>query len=66
MHTYLCLQAGAFGKIYGPAFEPQLPRFMDAMLKFAKASRPASDRAMAIGYFAEVFQNMKVRLLYLC
>ena len=46
--------AGAFAKVLGPAFSAMSTEVVDAVGKFAKANRPASDRAMAIGVFAEV------------
>lgn len=49
---------GAMAKVFGPVFANFSAEFFDAMMKFAKASRPASDRAMAIGCFAEMIQFM--------
>jgi importin-4 len=49
---------GCMAKVFGPLFTNFSAEFFDAMMKFAKASRPASDRAMAIGCFAEMIQFM--------
>jgi hypothetical protein len=54
----MCFQVGGFAKALGPQFAQMSGDVMDAMGKFAKANRPASDRAMAIGCFAEVLEYM--------
>jgi len=52
------LVGGGFAKCFGPAFANFSAEYFDAMGKFAKASRPSSDRAMAVGCFAEMLQFM--------
>lgn len=49
---------GMLAKAMGPGFADVSAQYFDAMMKFAKASRPSSDRAMAIGCFAEMLQYM--------
>jgi len=49
---------GGFSKAFGAAFAPLAAEVIDAMMKYAKGGRPASDRAMAIGCFAEIMQYM--------
>ena len=49
---------GALARVFGTAFSNLSAEFFDAMMKFAKTSRPSSDRAMAIGCFAEMLQFM--------
>ncbi len=49
---------GSLAKVFGPSFSNYSQEFVHAMMKFAKANRPASDRAMAIGTFAEITEHM--------
>ncbi|CAM9175169.1 unnamed protein product [Pylaiella littoralis] len=51
-----CDLVGAFAKVIGPSFSESFDVFLPSVLKYAKGSRPASDRAMAVGCFAEVFE----------
>lgn len=43
-------------QVIGPSFSESFDVFLPSVLKYAKGSRPASDRAMAVGCFAEVFE----------
>jgi len=49
---------GGFAKALGPQFAQMAGDVLNVMAKYAKANRPASDRAMAIGCFAEVLEFM--------
>ena len=49
---------GALAKNIGAEFEPYFSAFHPLLLKFTKATRPYSDRAMAIGCYAEVFAEI--------
>jgi len=49
---------GGFAKALGPQFTQISGDVLAVMAKYAKANRPASDRAMAIGCFAEVLEFM--------
>jgi len=49
---------GALAKAIGPAFAPYFEPFRLPLLKFTKSGRSYSDKAMAIGCFAEVIDEM--------
>ncbi|CAM9930356.1 unnamed protein product, partial [Sphacelaria rigidula] len=51
-----CDLVGAFAKVFGPSFTDSFDVFLPSVLRYAKGSRPASDRAMAVGCLAEVFE----------
>ncbi|CAM9475281.1 unnamed protein product, partial [Hapterophycus canaliculatus] len=53
-----CDLVGAFAKVIGPSFSEYFDVFLPSVLKYTKGSRPASDRAMAVGCFAEVFESI--------
>jgi len=55
---------GSYSKVFGASVltasnTTTYGGLIEAMLKFAKISRPNSDRAMALGCFAEVFHHLK-------
>jgi len=56
--TSVCDLVGAFGRVMGPHFAQYLPQFLPAICSFAKSSRPASDRAMAMGCLGEIAQEL--------
>lgn len=45
-------------QVIGPSFSESFDVFLPSVLKYTKGSRPASDRAMAVGCFAEVFESI--------
>jgi hypothetical protein len=49
---------GALAKNIGVEFEPYFAAFHPLLLKFTKPSRAYSDRAMAIGCYAEVIAEI--------
>lgn len=53
-----CDLVGAFGRVMGDHFAPYLPQFLPAIMQFAKPSRPASDRSMAVGCLSEIAQEL--------
>ncbi|CAN0564485.1 unnamed protein product, partial [Ectocarpus sp. 12 AP-2014] len=53
-----CDLVGAFAKVIGPSFAESFDVFLPNILKYTKGSRPASDRSMAVGCFAEVFESI--------
>eukprot|EP00903_Cladosiphon_okamuranus_P009337 g8905.t1 len=53
-----CDLVGAFAKVIGPSFSESFDVFLPNILKYTKGSRPASDRSMAVGCFAEVFESI--------
>eukprot|EP00554_Chaetoceros_debilis_P005271 CAMPEP_0194073090 /NCGR_PEP_ID=MMETSP0149-20130528/630_1 /TAXON_ID=122233 /ORGANISM="Chaetoceros debilis, Strain MM31A-1" /LENGTH=1076 /DNA_ID=CAMNT_0038753051 /DNA_START=109 /DNA_END=3339 /DNA_ORIENTATION=- len=56
--TSVCDLVGSFGRVMGPLFAQYLPQFLPPICNFAKSSRPASDRAMAIGCLGELAQEL--------
>jgi len=55
--TNVCDLVGGFVRVMGPNFSQYLPQFIPPILEFAKSSRPASDKAMAMGCFGEICQE---------
>ncbi|CAM9783964.1 unnamed protein product [Ascophyllum nodosum] len=53
-----CDLVGAFAKVIGPSFSESFDGFLPSVMRYAKGSRPASERAMAVGCFAEVFESI--------
>lgn len=43
-------------QVIGPSFDKSFDVFLPSVMRYAKGSRPASDRAMAVGCLAEVFE----------
>ncbi len=56
--TAVCDLVAAFGRVMGPHFGQYLPTFLPPICEFGKSSRPASDRAMAIGCLGELAQEL--------
>ena len=56
--TSVCDLVGSFGRVMGLHFVQFLPQFLPAVCYYAKSSRPASDRAMAIGCLGELAQEL--------
>ncbi|CAM9255040.1 unnamed protein product [Laminaria digitata] len=53
-----CDLVGAYAKVIGPSFSESFDVFLPSVLRYARGSRPASERAMAVGCFAEVFESI--------
>ena len=49
---------GQIAKALGPGFVPYFDQFKGHLLKYTKKNRPYTDRAMAIGCFAEVMDEI--------
>jgi len=56
--TSVCDLVGGFTRVMGAEFAQYLPQFLAAITNYAKSSRPASDRAMAMGCLGEICQEM--------
>lgn len=56
--TSVCDLVGSFGRVMGAHFVQYLPKFLPAICAYAKASRPPSDRSMAIGCLGELSQEL--------
>ena len=56
--TSVCDLIGSFARVMGAQFSSQLGTFLPPVCNFAKSSRPASDRSMAIGCLGEIAQEM--------
>ena len=54
-----CDLIGAFGRVMGAQFAQYLPQFLPPIMEFAKSSRPARDRSMALGWLSEVAQELE-------
>jgi hypothetical protein len=54
----VCDLVGSFGRVMGSHFAQYLDNFLPAICSFAKSSRPASDRSMAMGCLGEVAQEL--------
>eukprot|EP00538_Stauroneis_constricta_P000300 CAMPEP_0119561076 /NCGR_PEP_ID=MMETSP1352-20130426/16613_1 /TAXON_ID=265584 /ORGANISM="Stauroneis constricta, Strain CCMP1120" /LENGTH=1073 /DNA_ID=CAMNT_0007609195 /DNA_START=287 /DNA_END=3508 /DNA_ORIENTATION=- len=54
-----CDLVGGFGRVLGAQFSQYLPQFLVAICEYAKSSRPARDRSMAIGWLSEVAQELE-------
>jgi HEAT repeat protein len=57
--TSVCDLVGAFGRVMGAQFVPYLDQFLPQLCYYAKSSRPASDRSMAIGCMGEIAQEVE-------
>jgi HEAT repeat protein len=57
--TSVCDLIGSITRVMGSQFTSQLGTFLPPVCLFAKSSRPASDRAMAIGCLGEIAQEME-------
>jgi len=56
--TSVCDLVGSFGRVMGQHFVQYLPKFLPAICEYAKSSRPASDRSMAMGCLGELAQEL--------
>ncbi|CAM9263097.1 unnamed protein product [Choristocarpus tenellus] len=57
--AYACCDLiGAYARVIGPSFSEFFDVFLPGVLKYARGARPATDRAMAVGCFAEVFESI--------
>lgn len=56
--TSVCDLVATFGRVMGKHFCQYLEQFLPAICEYAKTSRPASDRAMAIGCLGELAQEL--------
>jgi len=54
-----CDLVGGFCRVMGDQFCQYLPQFLPAVCVYAKSSRPARDRSMAIGWLSEVAQELE-------
>lgn len=57
--TSVCDLVGGFARVMGPQFVPYLSQFLPPLCGYAKASRPPSDRSMAIGAMGEIAQELE-------
>lgn len=53
----VCDLVGAIARVMGAHFNQFLPQFLPLICNYAKSSRPASDRSMAMGCLGEVAQG---------
>ena len=53
----VCDLVGAIARVMGAHFNQFLPQFLPLICNYAKSSRPASDRSMAVGCLGEVAQG---------
>jgi len=58
-----CDLVGGFCRVMGGQFGQYLPQFLPAVCEYAKSSRPARDRSMAIGWLSEVAQELEGTIL---
>uniref|UniRef100_A0A7S1BKP6 Importin N-terminal domain-containing protein n=2 Tax=Corethron hystrix TaxID=216773 RepID=A0A7S1BKP6_9STRA len=49
---------GSFGRVMGQQFSQFVPGFLPPICNFCKPTRPASDRAMALGCLGEIVQEV--------
>jgi hypothetical protein len=56
--TAVCDLVGSFARVMGSHFAQYLPQFLPAIMEYAKSSRPASDRGMAVGCLSELAQEL--------
>jgi hypothetical protein len=54
-----CDLIGGFCRVMGQHFVRYLPEYLPAICEYAKSSRPASDRAMAVGCLSEIAQELE-------
>uniref|UniRef100_A0A7S2YBI1 Importin subunit beta-1/Transportin-1-like TPR repeats domain-containing protein n=1 Tax=Entomoneis paludosa TaxID=265537 RepID=A0A7S2YBI1_9STRA len=54
-----CDLVGGYCRVMGQHFAQYLPQFLPAICEYAKPSRPASDRSMAVGCLSEVAQELE-------
>lgn len=57
--TSVCDLVGSFARVMGSHFAQYLPQFLPAICEYAKSSRPASDRGMAVGCLSELAQELE-------
>ena len=50
---------GALCSSIGPSFESRVRRLFEPLTRFLRPSRPATDRSMAVGCFAEIVDGLK-------
>jgi hypothetical protein len=55
----VCDLVSAYARVMGADFVPCLDQFLPQLCTFAKQSRPASDRSMAIGCLGEIAQELE-------
>lgn len=55
--TSVCDLLGSYPRVMGSHFTQHLPQFLPAVCDYAKSSRPASDRSMAMGCLSEIAQE---------
>ena len=53
-----CDLVGAYCRVMGSHFAQYVPQFLPCICEFAKPSRPASDRSMAVGCLSEIAQEI--------
>ncbi|KAL7577307.1 hypothetical protein ACA910_002046 [Epithemia clementina (nom. ined.)] len=53
-----CDLIGAYCRVMGSHFAQYVPQFLPCICEFAKPSRPASDRSMAVGCLSEIAQEI--------
>mmetsp|Transcript_17104 Transcript_17104/g.39311 ORF Transcript_17104/g.39311 Transcript_17104/m.39311 type:complete len:1066 (+) Transcript_17104:110-3307(+) len=58
-----CDLVGGFCRVMGAQFGQFLPQFLPAVCEYAKSSRPARDRSMAIGWLSEVAQELEAAIV---
>lgn len=58
-----CDLIGGFCRVMGSQFAQYLPQFLPPVCEYAKSSRPARDRSMAIGFLSEVAQELDVSIM---
>lgn len=56
--VFLVMMMMMMMQVIGPSFSESFDGFLPSVLRYARGSRPASERAMAVGCFAEVFESI--------
>jgi len=59
----VCDLVASFARVMGSHFVQYLPQFLSELCKYAKPSRPASDRSMALGCLGELAQELEGRII---
>jgi importin-4 len=54
-----CDLIGGYCRVIGKQFKSYLPQFLPAICEYGKPSRPAADRAMAVGCLSEIAQELE-------
>jgi len=57
--TAVCDLVGSFARVMGAHFKQYLKEFLPAICAYSKPTRPASDRAMAMGCLSELAQELE-------